>query len=205
MSLRPFIALLLLTSLVSLAGLTLSAAVQDKWHSALSAGMFALAAVIVGARINIPYWQDDAVHAGGAADRTATAALRRTTRVTAIIYAWGAMALFLMYGPAGLTWRHGWQYGLAMALISIALSSYARRLGQPGSPLATPSAIGTAVRLGAVHGLAASAAVAWLIASGKLATQKGDWAANNIFLAGGLAVVLLSAFAVRTHRKLEGP
>lgn len=204
MSQRPFIVLLLLTLLVSLAGLTLSAALEDKWHSALSAGIYAISAIATGARINLPCWFRS--EAGPDQDLTRAAkAFRRTTRVTAITYAWGAIAMFLMYGWAGLSWRHGWQYGAAMALIAAGLASYARLMRPAGNPLESPRALGVSARLAALHGIVASTAIVWLVASGKLATQKADWAANNIFLAGGLAIVVLSAFAVRTHRKLVHP
>ena len=50
--------------------------------------------------------------------------------------------------------------------------------------------------------VAALAAVVVLLASGKMTTGKSDWAANQIFVAGGIAVAILSAMCSYTHFKL---
>ncbi len=47
-----------------------------------------------------------------------------------------------------------------------------------------------------LQGFAAGTGISWLIGSGKLATVKGDWAANDVFLAGGVAILCLSAMAI---------
>ncbi len=43
----------------------------------------------------------------------------------------------------------------------------------------------------------------WLIASGKLSSLKGDWAANQLFLAGGFAIMCLSMIIMKTHAVLS--
>jgi hypothetical protein len=53
-----------------------------------------------------------------------------------------------------------------------------------------------------LQGIAAVAGLVFLIGSGKLETVRPDWAANQIFLFGGLTIVGLSAIAVVTQRKL---
>lgn len=191
----------MLALLASLAGLTLSAMYSDRWHAALSATLFAVAAIAAGFRVNAPLWR-----ATANCDTQATTpaiALMRTTRIAAIVYAWGGAAMFMLYNWSGLHWRHGWQYGLAMTVMAAAHIAYVRMLSQKTPWLANNSAIGMAVGFAAFHGLAASAGLAYIVATGKLYTKHDDWAANEVFLAGSLTLIFLSAFAIRSHREIE--
>jgi hypothetical protein len=52
------------------------------------------------------------------------------------------------------------------------------------------------------QGFAAAVGVLILIVSGKLTAGKGDWIANLVFVAGGVAIAALSALSVRTQRRL---
>jgi NADH:ubiquinone oxidoreductase subunit 5 (subunit L)/multisubunit Na+/H+ antiporter MnhA subunit len=45
------------------------------------------------------------------------------------------------------------------------------------------------------------AALIYLLASGKLATPKDDWAANVVFLAGGVTILLISLVSLQTYRR----
>lgn len=130
--------------------------------------------------------------------------LRRNTRLIALIYAWGAAALLAVYVLGDLQWRHGWQYGSAMALIAGLLLWYVHSLGNPASAAASPAALRRAGGpLAMLHALAAAGGLVFLVGAGKLATLKGDWAANHVFLAGGLAVIAVSLLSVRTQRRLD--
>ncbi len=128
--------------------------------------------------------------------------LRRNTRLTALVYAWGAAAMMAVYVLGDLKWRHGWQYGAAMALVSGALLWLVDRLGRPGNTLDTPRMLSSVVPLTLAHAIAAAAGLVFLVGSGKLSTVKGDWAANHVFLAGGLGIAALALIAARTHRRL---
>ena len=55
----------------------------------------------------------------------------------------------------------------------------------------------------ALLGAAAAVALGMLIGSGKVGSIKADWPANHVFLAGGLALVVISAIAAITHFKLR--
>ena len=48
---------------------------------------------------------------------------------------------------------------------------------------------------------AVAAALAYLVGSGKLQTAKADWAANHVFIAGGVAIVLISIVSLLAHRR----
>jgi hypothetical protein len=108
-------------------------------------------------------------------------------------YAWGvgAMSMLGVYLLSGLKWQHGWQYGSGMALITVMVFWFAR---QPRWLNATAIVV-------ALQGSATAIGLAVLAGSGKLASVKGDWAANIIFVACGMAIAALSVMAVAAHRR----
>lgn len=165
--------------------------------SAATALAFAAIVVAVAALIN-----RIALREPGREHRAQFHMLRRNTRLIALVYAWGAAAMFAVYVLGALKWRHGWQYGAAMALIAAALLWLVDRLGRPGNAFDTPGFFHRVVPLTLLHGLLALGGLAFLIASGKLGTTRGDWAANHVFLAGGIGVVALAAITAFTHRRL---
>lgn len=161
-----------------------------------AATMFAVLAAVAAARLP----------AGirGAPGKGATArAVIEYTRISALVYGWGAAALLSIYRFAPLHWQHGWQYGSGMLLICAALVTYLLLLEREHSPLAQLSALDRVVTLGAAQGLAAAGGIAYIIFSGKLSSPKGDWAANAVFLAGGVAIAWISYLALITHRDLK--
>ena len=103
--------------------------------------------------------------------------------------------MLAVYLLSGLKWQHGWQYGSGMVLVGAAILAYAQALRREGGYLASPAGLRLAYFANLAQGLAAAVAVVWLVSSGKLATTKGDWAANDIFLAGGAAIVVLVVIA----------
>jgi hypothetical protein len=167
--------------------------------SAAAAGFFALAIVAVGWLVNRPAWQLDAARTPVDA---APVAARRNARLMAITYAWGAAAMLTAYTLTGLRWYHAWQYGLAMTLLAAILFLYAIAIGREGSRLRQRPLLLGALQLTVVQGAGALAGSLFLIVSGKVATPRPDWAANHIFLAGGLAIAALSAIAAITQGKL---
>jgi hypothetical protein len=167
--------------------------------SAAAAGFFALTIVAVGWLVNRPAWQLDAARTPVDA---APVAARRNARLMAITYAWGAAAMLTAYTLTGLRWYHAWQYGLAMTLLAAILFLYAVAIGREGSRLRQRPLLLGALQLTVVQGAGALAGALFLIVSGKVATPRPDWAANHIFLAGGLAIAALSAIAAITQGKL---
>jgi len=189
----------LVAALAAVVGLMTWAARHDfRLLSAAVAGLFAVGVVAVAAVLN------RRATAGG--DREPAAQfhmLRRNTRLVALIYGWGAAAMLSVYTVSGLHWRHGWQYGLAMALIAAGLIWYVRALGHPGTRRAQRAGSGATRGLMLLHALAAAGGIVFLVASGKLSILKSDWAVNHVFVAGGLAVIALSLISARTHAALK--
>ena len=101
-----------------------------------------------------------------------------------------------------LHWQHAWQYGAAMLLIAFSLYAYSTALGDPASPVRAPRWLIATQRLTQVQGLAALAGILFILVSGKLTAGKSDWAANVVFVAGGITIAALSLLAVLTQRRL---
>lgn len=110
--------------------------------------------------------------------------LAGNTRFAAIVYAWGSVAMLGVYEGTGLHWEHGWQYGAAMGVAALGLLAFAGQLRGPDAKLKR-----LAFWLTLAHGVAALAGISFLLWSGKVWALRSDWAANVVFLAGGLGVI----------------
>lgn len=186
---------LLVVVIASIAAMTWAGATDARVVSALAAALAALVLIVTAYNHNRPAAADTAPTAPNAIAAT-------NARLMAAVYGWGGLAMLAVYLLSGLAWRHGWQYGSGMLLIAAGLLIYARQVTDLAAPLAKPGALALGANLALAQAVAASVALVILMASGKLDTRKGDWAANHIFLAGGLAIVAVSLLAYATHRRL---
>jgi hypothetical protein len=159
---------------------------------------FVLTLAATSIEVNRPWWSAQASHAPESA---ATAAIQNA-HLLSLAYTWGALAMFAVYRLSGLRWQHGWQYAVGMGLIACLIALYVWRLERPRSRLRQPGALAFAAQCGLVQAFAALAGLTFLVLSGKLASTKGDWAANQIFLGGSLAVLILSAISAYTQYRL---
>jgi hypothetical protein len=184
--LRPVLPWLLVALALSVAAIVLGAGRGDKLVPALASGLYG--AIVVAAAI----WMNVTVWSNTTNQQASRSAITGNIWLAALVYTWGATALLAVYSLSGLTWRHGWQYGLGAAIIAAGLAIYAMRSQQDGQ---TPPPL----YLTALHAAAAGGGLFYLIQSGKLATTRSDWAANNIFLAGGIAVVFICLIAAITQ------
>ena len=199
MALRPPLPWLLATLLAALVAMYLATSGLHKAQAATSAAAFAILLVIAGLRSNSPLWRR------GTAKSTATPrqALWLTTLLIMLAYFWCALAFYAVYLGTSLRWQHGWEYGSAMLLVAVGHAIYLWHLDDPNASVSTPKAIGRAVALAALQAVAIACGLLWLIQSGKLSSLKGDWAANQLFLAGGFTVMCLSVIIVKTHSALS--
>lgn len=162
------------------------------------AALFATTLVATSVDINLPWWRQDSEPVP---DLAADAAVRNA-RLIVLGYAWGSLALLAIYRLTSLRWQHGLQYGAGMALIAWLTLVYIHFLARPGSRLRAPRSLMQATWISLAHGGAALGGVIFLLASGKIHSIKDDWAANQVFLAGGLAVAALSVLSAYTQLKL---
>jgi hypothetical protein len=163
---------------------------------------FALVVVAIAVAINRPLWR---LPADRISDDAAPVAARRNARLMALTYAWGAAGMLAVYTLSPLRWYHYWQYAIGMALLAALLLAYGARIANPRSELRQPALQLAALRLTVIQGMLALGGAGFLVLSEKLASTKPDWAASNLFLAGALAVALISALAAFTQIRLKRP
>ncbi len=199
MALRPPLPWLLATLLAALLAMYLATSGLQKAQAATSAAAFAILLVIAGLRSNSPLWRRGATKSMA----TPRQALWLTTLLIMLAYFWCALAFYAVYLGTSLRWQHGWEYGSAMLLVAVGHAIYLWHLDDPNASVSTPKAIGRAVALAALQAVAIACGLLWLIQSGKLSSLKGDWAANQLFLAGGFTVMCLSVIIVKTHSALS--
>ncbi|WP_072396373.1 hypothetical protein [Hyphomicrobium sp. CS1GBMeth3] len=197
-SLRPLLPWLLLASALGITMMVLGAGRGDRVLPSLSAGLLIAFVVGTGLGVNAPLWSKST---GSAAQPDGLTSIREALRcnvwLAALVYAWGASALFAIYSLSDLVWRHAFQYASGAAVFAAGIGLYALWLGRSSNRHVPPLA------LTIVHGIAAAGGLAYLIGADKLATVKGDWAANEVFLWGSLAIVALCIMSLVTQTRIK--
>jgi hypothetical protein len=195
---RRTLTTLLLAFALSLLIVVLAAGRGSLATLAIAAGLFGVQVVLVLLRFNIPLWRAPQYTAGQdwAWDNT---------MLTALVYAWGAAAMFTIYSQTPLYWRHWWQYGLGMALLGVAAVLSALYLARRNGPVERAKALRLLIAMSVAQLIAVVTALIYLVASGALATIKDDWAANPVFIVGGLTVAAISLVSLYTHRLINAP
>lgn len=194
LALLALLAAALCSAAMMWAGVSNSSFSETAW----AATAFAVIAILVGWHFNSRRWSGDVDESGIDAQRHA---LRRNGQVTSIVYLWGAIAMAAMYKLTSLYWQHGLQYAAGMLLFAAVIAGWAY-LARPGAQMSTAEWTRRAALLNTVHGSAAAIAVLAFLVSGKLWADRPDWAANIVFLAGGVSITALCVLAGVTHRRL---
>jgi len=198
-SLRPLLPWLLLASALSITMMVLGAGRGDQFLPSIAAGLLVALVAGTGLGINAPLWSKTT---GVAARNDGASSIREALRcnvwLAALVYAWGASALFAVYSLSDLAWRHSFQYGTGAAVFAAGLGIYGLRLGSKNNNSMPP------LILTIIHGLAAFGGLIYLLGTDKLETAKGDWAANEVFLWGGFAIVALCLMSTVTQTRSSG-
>ena len=193
---------IVVTALASVATMTYAAGRGLALLSALAAAAFGIAAVAIAVFFFFLRVFGDRAPAGPAAAAEFLGASRDNALLIALVYAWGAAALIVVYTFSGLRWQHGWQYGTGMGVIAIAIAFVAWRIAAADPRVTTPGALSAMATLARINAAAVAVGIAWLVLSGKLWAGKYDWAANQVFVAGGLAIVAVCLIAALVHARL---
>lgn len=131
-----------------------------------------------------------------------------------LVWSWGALALLVTYATDILSWREWWQFFIAFAVLaglSLFLSATLRKDAQSGGR--DEMLIKVARGFSIFIMVAMLITMAGLLLDGKMwrfSTVAGmrrgsqDWAANNIFFFGALALAAISWNAIKmTGRQLK--
>ncbi len=200
MSLQRVLPWLVLALFASVVAMIAGAGRDLSWATGTAAGAFAVLALAIGLGLNQPLWRLEPVRI---TPEAAPIAAQRNAKLMALVWVWGAAAMAAVYTLGGLRWQHAWQYGSGMALIALFTWGFGAAIARAEQPASRQMLLLRGLQLTIVQGVAAGGGVIYLLATGKLMTFRSDWAANQIFLAGGVAITVLSAMAVITQRKLS--
>lgn len=199
MSLQPLIPYLASLLVLSAGAMTWAASGADKLLSLAAAVVFASAVCAAALYVNrVAGWPAAAL----AEPDAQVHAARRNARLMALTYAWGGLALLAVYKLTGLRWQHGWQYGSGMAVIAGLLLIHVHVMGDDESWWRSRRGLSLAANAALMQALAILVGLALLVTSGKLWTGRNDWAANQVFVVGGLTLAVVSLIAWRTHQVL---
>jgi hypothetical protein len=140
------------------------------------------------------------------ASRSALAA--STSRYVGLVWIWAATAMLFTYEFI-LSWREAWTFVVGLLLVGglcVAVAWMFDRDDVAGKDDETMISIARKLNLAQIVGMLA--VVAGLVADGKFVpmahkTLRDDWAANNIFFFGALAIALIGAYALINDQKRE--
>jgi hypothetical protein len=194
MPLRPLLPAVLLALLLSTLVGVLAAGRGSGLTLGIAMALFGAQVVVTLFRINAPVW-----HGETAADDTDWA--WSNTVLAALVYAWAATAMFALYSLTGLYWQHWWQYGLAMALFAAAAFFFAAYLLGGHGPIPRAQALRILMVVTAAQAAAIIVGLVWLFTSDKLYSGKQDWAANHVFVSGGIVLAIISIVSLLSYKR----
>jgi len=144
--------------------------------------------------------RDTSKLADNRASRSAVAA--SSARFMSYVWAWGALALLISYSTGIVEWHEWFHFFLAFAIAGAAAMFFAKLLQRDAEVGKDDETILKVSRyLGYAQLFGMLAVMIGLIIDGKmtrfLVPRHGDWAANNIFFFGALALAIISAYSLR--------
>jgi hypothetical protein len=129
-----------------------------------------------------------------------------TARFMGLVWAWGGLALIVTYGTGILVWKEWWQFFGAFfvaAGLCLLLSATLKKDALQGKEDPTLMRIGRYLAIFQLVGMVAT--MLGLLIDGKMTRfqvpRYTDWAANNIFFFGALAIAAISAYALRSKAR----
>lgn len=124
------------------------------------------------------------------------------TRHMGLLWAWGALVLIITYGTGILAWSGWWQYFLTFMVFSglcLFLSKVLAEDHEAGRPdermLRVALALGVATLFAVVI---AAGAIGFGRLAGAHPAEATIWAADHVFVFGGLAMAVVASFLLKT-------
>lgn len=188
----------ILSIAISVAVLVLSAAMrQQAGVQMVYAHMLTTAAVSVA--FALMYIREAEMLRSAGAKAAEMAA--NTARHIGLVWAWAALALIVTYGTGILHWKEWWQFFGAFFLaagLCLFMSATLAKDARAGHEDPTIMKIGQYLAIAQLVGMVITVLGLWL--DGKmtrfLVPRHADWAANNIFFFGALAIAAISTYAL---------
>ena len=142
------------------------------------------------------------MEAAGASDGELAAA---QSRFMGLVWAWGALALVVTYGTGVLSWKEWPGFFAAFAVASgLAFFMSFRITASESDGAADPGLLKIARYLGWAQLVGMVIVMLGLLIDGKMVRfytlRYTDWAANNYFFFGALALAAISAYGLRSAR-----
>ena len=194
----------MLTIGVSVALLVITAAAKPSApHMAYAHMLIAAVVAIVFALIAI---REIRSMVSTGASRPAVAAA--SARYMGFVWTWGALALLITYSIGILYWNEWWHFFLAFAAAAGLSLAFARMLQRDADAGKEDETILKLARYGGIAQLVGMLIVVFgLLIDGKmtrfLVERHTDWAGNNIFFFGALALAAISGYSLKVSGRQE--
>jgi hypothetical protein len=126
-------------------------------------------------------------------------------RSMGIVWAWGALTLVITYGTGLLAWKEWWHFFIAFAVAAaLCLLFYATLKRTARSGQQDETTLRWSRYLAMVQLIGMIVVMLGLLIDGKMVRflnpRYTDWAANNVFFFGALALALISGHALKASK-----
>ena len=128
----------------------------------------------------------------------------RNARYMAAIWTWGAAAMLMQYTTI-LVWEEWWRFVIGFIVAALACLLFGHFFtSSVGDPKRSQRYLTIAWWLAVVQLIGMCATVVGLIVDGKMDFGYVDWAGNNVFFCGALALAVMSAVSLWTYQRARG-
>ena len=136
---------------------------------------------------------------------TASAVAASNAYYMGLVWSWGALVLIATYATGILVWKEWWHFVIAF-IAAAALSLYfsAKLSEDARSGTENPKLLAMSRRVAIFQLACMVITMAGLVVDGKmiryLNPRYTDWAANNVFFFGALAIAVISGYALKANK-----
>lgn len=182
---------------VSVAGQMVGAVNNSAELSYFSALAFAAGVLKAAWQLNRPWWSVKLTgDIGPVPPDTQPRLATNNATLLSLGFAWAAASMSGVYFGTPLKWQHGWQYGTILVLAAAGTYAVSRNFAMSWSiDVLNRLTWSSLILCWTVGG-----ALFWLAGTGKLLSRKPDWAANIIFVTGGLIICGVCSMWLRSAR-----
>ncbi len=124
------------------------------------------------------------------------------TRHMGLLWAWGALVLVITYGTGILAWSAWWQYFLSFMVFAglcLFLSKILQEDHDAGRPDEKMLRVSLALAVTTLFVVVvASGAIGFARLGGVQAAESAVWAADHVFVFGGLAMAVVASYLLKT-------